>query len=109
MLISNELFSIELKTNNVIDFFSLSKSRFVTSRLPVTSIKNEWPSVLIGNVDFNPVLSDNWTASANGIDIDTDLSPIELSLAFALSHQTINVHIVGTTNLSHLKSNIKLP
>ena len=45
--------------------------------------------------------------NSNGIDIDTDLSPIELSLAFALSHQTINVHIVGTTNLSHLKSNIK--
>ena len=39
--------------------------------------------------------------------MDIDLSPIELSLAFALSHQTINVHIVGTTNLSHLKSNIK--
>ena len=44
---------------------------------------------------------------SNGINIDTDLNSIELSLAFALSHQTINVHIVGTTNLSHLKSNIK--
>ena len=44
---------------------------------------------------------------SNGINIDTDLNSIDLSLAVDLSHQTINVHIVGTTNLSHLKSNIK--
>ena len=43
---------------------------------------------------------------SKGIKLDTELNAIELSLAFALSHKTINVHIVGTTNLNHLKSNI---
>jgi len=44
---------------------------------------------------------------SKGIKLETALNSIELSLAFALSHKTINVHIVGTTNLSHLKSNIE--
>jgi len=44
---------------------------------------------------------------SKGIKLETELNSIELSLAFALSHKTINVHIVGTTNLNHLKSNIE--
>ena len=75
-LISNELFSKELRTNNVIDFLSLSKSRLVTSRFPVASTTNVCPSVFTGNVNLRPVLSESGAASAKGMVIDKTIRKI---------------------------------